>query len=112
MLTPLAESGKIALPYVPQECEHNSHMFYILTAGIEERTALSAFLKGNGIGSAFHYVPLHSSPAGKKFGIFIGNDIYTTKESEKLLRLPMYYDLSSDDASKVVELIYDFYKKG
>ena len=90
MLSPLAAEGRIELPVVPEECAHNAHMFYVKTAGIEERTALSAFLKENGIGSAFHYVPLHSAPAGSRFGRFHGEDKYTTNTFERLLRLPMY----------------------
>jgi hypothetical protein len=101
MLTPLAEAGKIVLPVVPEECEHNSHMFYIKTAGIDERTALSAFLKENGIGSAFHYVPLHTAPAGTRFGRFHGEDRYTTDTFERLLRMPMYYGLSRDEVIKI-----------
>ena len=110
MLTPLAETGRIELPLVPQECEHNSHMFYIKTAGIEERTALGAFLKENGIGTAFHYVPLHSAPAGARFGRFHGEDRYTTNTFERLLRMPMYYGLSEEDVTYVCDKIKEFYK--
>ena len=111
MLTPLADAGRIELPVVPEECEHNSHMFYIKTAGIEERTALSAFLKENGIGSAFHYVPLHSAPAGQRFGRFHGEDRYTTVTFERLLRLPMYYGLKPDEVEFVCSKIEEFYRK-
>ena len=111
MLTPLADAGRIELPVVPEECEHNSHMFYIKTAGIEERTALSAFLKENGIGSAFHYVPLHSAPAGQRFGRFHGEDRYTTVTFERLLRLPMYYGLKPDEVEFVCSKIEEFYSK-
>ena len=111
LLTPLAEAGRIELPVVPEECEHNSHMFYIKTAGIEERTALSAFLKENGIGSAFHYVPLHSAPAGQRFGRFHGEDRYTTVTFERLLRLPMYYGLKPDEVEFVCSKIEEFYRK-
>ena len=111
LLTPLAEAGRIELPVVPEECEHNSHMFYIKTAGIEERTALSAFLKENGIGSAFHYVPLHSAPAGQRFGRFHGEDRYTTVTFERLLRLPMYYGLKPDEVEFVCSKIEEFYSK-
>ena len=110
MLTPLAEEGKIVLPVVPEECDHNSHMFYVKTAGIDERTALSAFLKENGIGSAFHYVPLHSAPAGAKFGRFHGEDKYTTDTFERLLRMPMYYGLTHDEVEFVCDKIKEFYK--
>lgn len=109
-LLPLKDKGVIELPYIPQECTHNAHMFYIKTKDLEERTALINHLKNRDIASVFHYVPLHSAPAGKKYGVFYGKDIYTTKESERLLRLPMYYNLSADDIDKVVEGIFDFYK--
>ena len=111
MLTPLADAGRIELPVVPEECEHNSHMFYIKTAGIEERMALSAFLKENGIGSAFHYVPLHSAPAGQRFGRFHGEDRYTTVTFERLLRLPMYYGLKPEEVEFVCSKIEEFYSK-
>ena len=111
LLTPLAESGRIELPVIPAECEHNSHMFYIKTAGIEERTALTSFLKENGIGSAFHYVPLHSAPAGARFGRFHGEDRYTTNTFERLLRLPMYYGLGADEVEYIWGKIDEFYRK-
>ena len=111
LLTPLAESGWIELPVIPAECEHNSHMFYIKTAGIEERTALTSFLKENGIGSAFHYVPLHSAPAGARFGRFHGEDRYTTNTFERLLRLPMYYGLGADEVEYICGKIDEFYRK-
>lgn len=109
-LTKLAEAGRIELPYVPAECEHNAHMFYIKVADLEERTALIANLKTNGIGAAFHYVPLHSAPAGQQFGRFHGEDKYTTNTYERLLRLPMYYGLKSEDVEYVCDTIQKFYK--
>lgn len=109
-LNDLKEQGKIELPYIPEECVHNAHMFYIKTKDLNERTGLIAFLKKNEIGAVFHYIPLHSAPAGRKFGRFYGEDKYTTKESERLLRLPMYYGLSKADQDKVIELVHDFYK--
>ncbi len=111
MLTPLAEQGKIELPVIPEVCTHNAHMFYVKTAGIEERTALGAFLKENGIGTAFHYVPLHSAPAGARFGRFHGEDKYTTTTFERLLRMPMYYELTVDDVEYVCSKITEFYSK-
>ena len=111
MLKPLADEGKIELPVIPEECEHNSHMFYIKTAGLDERVALAAFLKENGIGSAFHYVPLHSAPAGQRFGRFHGEDKYTTNTFERLLRLPMYYGLSAEETEFVCDKIKEFYRK-
>ena len=111
MLSPLAEAGRVELPVVPQECEHNSHMFYVKAADLEERVALAAFLKENGIGSAFHYVPLHSAPAGQRFGRFHGEDKYTTNTFERLLRLPMYYGLGADEVETVCDTIKEFYSK-
>ena len=98
------------MPVVPEECAHNAHMFYIKAKDLQERTALIAFLKEHGIGTAFHYVPLHSAEAGLKYGRFHGEDKYTTKESERLLRLPMYYQLSNEDCEEVIQAIYQFYK--
>ena len=108
-LSDLEKEGRIELPYVPEECQHNAHMFYVKAKDLEERTALIAYLKEKGVGSAFHYVPLHSAEAGLKYGRFHGEDRYTTKESERLLRLPMYYGLTKADTEKVIECIHDFY---
>jgi len=109
-LTPLAEEGRIELPYIPKECQHNAHMFYIKTKDLEERQRLIAWLKEKEILAVFHYIPLHSSPAGLRFGRFHGEDVYTTKESERLLRLPMYYSLTEDNVDEVCERIKEFYK--
>lgn len=109
-LTPLAEAGRIELPYVPSYCTHNAHMFYIKTKDMEERSRLIAYLKEKEILSVFHYVPLHSAPAGMKFGRFHGEDCYTTKESERILRLPMYYKLTSDQVAYITEQIKAFYE--
>lgn len=111
MLTPLAEEGKIELPVVPEDCVHNAHMFYIKVKDLNERTELIGYLKQHEILAVFHYVPLHSAPAGKKYGIFHGEDKYTTRESERLLRLPMYYGIEKEKVEKVVQTIYEFYKK-
>ena len=110
LLTPLKEKGCIDLPVVPEGCVHNAHMFYIKTKDLEERSKLIAFLKENGIGAVFHYIPLHSSPAGQQFSRFHGEDKYTTKESERLLRLPMYYGLEKKDIEYVVSKIKEFYE--
>ena len=110
LLTPLKEKGCIDLPVVPEGCVHNAHMFYIKTKDLEERSKLIAFLKENRIGAVFHYIPLHSSPAGQQFGRFHGEDKYTTKESERLLRLPMYYGLEKKDIEYVVSKIKEFYE--
>ena len=109
-LSPLQEKGVIELPFIPAECTHNAHMFYIKTKDLAERTALTKFLKEDGIGAVFHYIPLHSSPAGQKFGRFHGEDRYTTAESDRLLRLPMYYGLTDSDIDIVVDRICRFYK--
>ncbi len=107
----LAQAGTIELPYIPAECAHNAHMYYIKTKDIEERKALIAFLKEREIAAVFHYVPLHSAPAGLRYGRFHGEDRYTTKESERLLRLPMYYNLTESDQQKVIDSVHDFYRK-
>ena len=109
-LSPLQEKGVIELPYIPAECTHNAHMFYIKTKDLAERTALTKFLKEAGISAVFHYIPLHSSPAGQKFGRFHGEDRYTTAESDRLLRLPMYYGLTDSDIDIVVDRICRFYQ--
>ena len=111
LLKPLADEGFIELPVIPEGCKHNAHMFYIKAKDIDERTALISHLKANGCAAVFHYIPLHSSPAGVKFGRFHGEDKYTTKESDKLLRLPMYYGLTEEDINIVVKAVYSFYKK-
>ena len=110
-LRPLAGAGKIELPVIPEGCVHNGHMFYIKAKDLQERTALISFLKARGITAVFHYVPLHSAPAGYKFGRFAGEDRYTTKESERLVRLPMYYGLTKEDRQHVIESVLEFYKK-
>ena len=109
-LKPLADAGKIELPVVPENCTHNAHMFYIKAKDITERTALISFLKENEILSVFHYIPLHTSPAGKKLGRFSGEDVYTTKESERLTRLPLYYGLTKEQNLYIIDKIKEFYK--
>ena len=111
LLKPLQQEGLIDLPYVPDECVHNAHMFYIKTKDLQERSALISYLKENGIIASFHYIPLHTAPAGIKYGRFHGDDVYTTKESERLLRLPMYYGLKEEDLHKVVNEVKKFYQK-
>ena len=109
LLKPLADAGKITLPFVPEGCEHNGHMFYIKAKDLKERTDLIRFLKEKDILSVFHYVPLHSAPAGVKFGRFHGEDKYTTAESERLLRLPMFYQLTKDQADYIADKVKEFY---
>lgn len=110
LLSPLRDSGRIELPSVPPECRHNAHMFYIKAKDLEERTRLIDFLRKKEIYAVFHYIPLHSSPAGLKYGCFSGEDRFTTKESERLLRLPMWYGLKSSDVEYVCSCIAEFYK--
>lgn len=109
MLSPLAETGRIELPYIPEECVHNAHMFYIKTKDMEERSRLIAYLKEKDILSVFHYIPLHSAPAGQKYGRFHGEDKYTTRESERILRLPMFYKLTADQTAYIAEQVKAFY---
>ena len=107
-LASLAREGLIDQPYVPEYATHNAHMYYIKVKDLETRTRLLEYLKEKGILSVFHYVPLHSSKAGREFGRFHGEDVYTTKESERILRLPMYYSLSMDEAAEVVKALKEF----
>ncbi|MDD6055309.1 MAG: dTDP-4-amino-4,6-dideoxygalactose transaminase [Helicobacteraceae bacterium] len=109
-LNPLASVEKIELPFVPAYAKHNAHIFYIKVKDLQERQELLGFFKKHNIMAAFHYVPLHSSRAGRKFGEFVGIDYYTTKESERLLRLPLFYDLKKIEQEKIVSLIFDFFK--
>ena len=108
--TPLEAAGKIGLPKVPDGCVHNAHMFYLKCADLKERTHFLAFMREKCIGCVFHYVPLHSAPAGYKFGTFHGKDEYTTKESDRLVRLPMYYELTEEDRNTVIEAVKEFYR--
>ena len=111
-LKPLADAGRISLPYIPEYCQHNAHMFYIKTKDMDERTELINFMKSKDILTVFHYIPLHSAPAGIKYGRFNGEDRYTTKESERLLRLPMFYSLKPEEAEYVADQVKAFYAKG
>ncbi len=110
-LKPLAEAGYIELPVVPEGCIHNAHMFYMKAKDIEERTELIAFLKSREVMSVFHYIPLHSAPAGQKYARFHGEDKYTTCESERLTRLPMYYGLTMEQVDYICEQVKSFYLK-
>ncbi|MDF2952173.1 MAG: TDP-4-oxo-6-deoxy-D-glucose aminotransferase [Anaerocolumna sp.] len=105
----LEENGFIELPFIPENCTHNAHMFYVKAKDLDERGNLIHYLKSNGIGAVFHYVPLHSSIAGLKYGEFIGEDHYTTKESERLVRLPLYYGINKQDVEYIVKKVCDFY---
>ena len=109
-LRSLADAGYIEQPFIPDYAEHNAHMYYIKTKDLETRGRLIDFLAKREIHTVFHYVPLHSAPAGQKFGRFHGEDKYTTKESERLLRLPMYYQLKEEDQEQVVKAVKEFYE--
>lgn len=104
-LEPLAKRGIIELAFIPDECQHNAHMFYLKVKDLAERTALLEKFKEVNIGAVFHYVPLHSAPAGIKFGRMFGEDIYTTKESERLIRLPLYYGITLEEIDAVCEIL-------
>lgn len=109
-LKSLQEEGFVELPVVPEGCVHNAHMFYIKVKDIEVRTALIDYLKSQGIMSVFHYIPLHTAPAGLKYGRFHGEDKYTTRESERLTRLPMFYGLTLEQVDYICGKVCDFFK--
>lgn len=109
-LKQLEDAGKIQLPVIPEGCVHNAHMFYVKTKDIQERTELISFLKAKDVMAVFHYVPLHSAPAGKKYGRFHGTDRYTTLESERLVRLPLYYGMQDAEIRAVVDALRAFYQ--
>ena len=109
-LASLEAAGKVSLPYIPKECSHNAHMFYIKAKDLKERTSLISFMKARGISTVFHYVPLHTATAGKKYGEFVGEDRFTTKESERLVRLPLFYGMKEVDVERVISGIMEFYK--
>lgn len=107
----LQEEGKVELPVIQEGCVHNAHMFYVKLNNLKQRTEFISYLKENGVQSTFHYIPLHSAPAGVKFGRFDGEDVYTTAESERLTRLPMYYGMTTEDRAKVVDVVKSFFEK-
>ena len=109
---PLAQRGLIELPAIPDGCVHNAHMFWVKCRDLEERTRFIGFLRENGVMAVFHYIPLHSAPAGMRFGRFEGVDKYTTKESERLVRLPLYYGLTPQDRGKVIDTVKRFFEEG
>ena len=110
-LQALEQAGHITLPVIPPNCQHNGHIFYIKCKDLAERTALLAYMKHTAIMAVFHYVPLHSAPAGHQFSRFHGQDRYTTQESEKLVRLPLWYGLGQDAIMRVVAAINQFYRQ-
>ena len=105
---PLAAAGRIEVPTIPEGCVHNAHMYYIKLRDLEDRTAFIQYLKDRGIVAVFHYVPLHSSPAGLRYGRFHGEDRFTTAESDRLVRLPLYYGLTQEDQAYVIQTSLDY----
>lgn len=108
-LCDLKDAGCIELPVIPEGCMHNAHMFYIKLKDLETRTEFIKFMKEDQIGCVFHYVPLHSAPAGLKFGRFDGEDVYTTRESDRLVRLPMHYRLSAENVNRIIKRVHEFF---
>lgn len=108
-LVTLIQRGLVELPTIPASCTNNAHMFYIKVKDIEQRTVLLDYLKAAGILAVFHYVPLHSAVAGERFGSFHGSDVYTTRDSERLIRLPLYYSLSKEQQFLITEKILEFF---
>ena len=108
-LKPLVDSGKTEIPIIPNGCKHNAHMFYIKCKNLEERTAFINYMKKNGITCVFHYIPLHSSPAGMKFGYFSGDDNFTTSESKKIVRIPLWYGMKDVDVKFVISAVKRFF---
>ena len=107
----LENAERIERPFIPADCKHNAHMFYLKCKDLEERSAFISFLKENDILAVFHYIPLHSAPAGKSFGRFHGEDVYTTKESERLVRLPLYYGIKDEEVEYIIGKVKEFYQK-
>ena len=107
----LKQLGLVDLPTIPEDCQHNAHMYYLKLANIERRSEFIEYLKANDIMVVFHYIPLHSSPAGKQFGKFVGEDVFTTIESERLIRLPMYYGLDNQMIVNVINTIKGFFNE-
>lgn len=107
----LASDGLIDLPTIPDACKHNAHMFYVKLKDLNQRTDFISFLRSKGVQASFHYVPLHSSPAGERFGRFSGIDEFTTRESDRLVRLPMYYGMSKEDRERVIDAVLDYFSR-
>lgn len=107
----LQEKGVVELPIIPDECVHNAHMFYVKLKNLEERTKFINYLRENDVQSVFHYIPLHSAPAGRKYGRFAGEDCYTTIESERLTRLPLYYGMKPEDREHVINCVKKYWEK-
>lgn len=108
---PLADAGKVEIPTVPEDCVHNAHMFYLKLKNLQDRTDFIDYMKRHDVLTVFHYVPLHSAPAGQKFGRFHGEDVYTTSESDRLVRLPMYYGIRKEDIEKICKVVKAFFEE-
>lgn len=107
----LVSDGLIDLPTIPDACKHNAHMFYVKLKDLNQRTDFISFLRSKGVQASFHYVPLHSSPAGERFGRFSGIDEFTTRESDRLVRLPMYYGMDKEDRERVIGAVLDYFSR-
>lgn len=107
---PLEDAGLVELPHIPQDCTHNAHMFFMKFKDLETRQDFIKYMKANDILCVFHYVPLHSAPAGLKFGRFDGDDRFTTSESDRLVRLPLYYNISKEDCNKVIRCTLEYFE--
>ena len=105
----IARSERIDTPTIPQDCVHNAHMYYIKCRNLDDRTQFIAYMKEHGVGCVFHYVPLHSAPAGLRYGRFNGKDVYTTSQSDRLVRLPMYYGMTKEDCETVIQTAQDYF---
>ena len=110
LLRDLADKGLIEQPFVPDYCTHNAHMYYIKVRDLEQRSDFINFMKSKDVLTVFHYVPLHTAPAGLKYGRFHGEDNFTTRESDRLVRLPMYYALTEDDVNYICECVHEYFE--
>lgn len=108
---PFADKGFFDIPTIPENATHNAHMYYIKCKDLAQRTEFISFMRENGVQCTFHYIPLHSAPAGVKFGRFNGEDVNTTTESERLVRLPMYYGITDEDVNTVISCVKEFFSK-
>ncbi|WP_327204714.1 DegT/DnrJ/EryC1/StrS family aminotransferase [Paenibacillus sp. DMB20] len=108
-LKPLVQKGLIEVPSLMSTCTHNAHVFYIKVQDLDTRTKLLKFLKDHHVMAVFHYVPLHSSKAGEQYGRFNGEDVFTTKESERLIRLPLYYGIKDSEMAHIIDCLYTFF---
>lgn len=106
----LEKQGVVVLPKVPKDCQHNAHMFYLKLKDLQARSAFINYMKACDILTVFHYIPLHTSPAGKQFGLFNGKERFTTQESERLVRLPLFYNMNDSDVDKVIKAVLDYFQ--